>query len=44
MLRDLLVQVIDVCAAWVGRDPDRGGMVDHTLVGERMAADGDQDR
>jgi hypothetical protein len=31
MLRDLLVQTIDVCAAWVGRDPDRGGVVDHTL-------------
>ena len=31
MLRDLLVQAIDVCAAWVGRDPDRGEMVDHTL-------------
>ena len=27
MLRDLLVQAIDVCAAWVGRDPV-GGMVD----------------
>jgi hypothetical protein len=24
MLRDLLVQAIDVCAAWGGRDPDRG--------------------
>jgi hypothetical protein len=31
MLRDLLVETIDVCAAWVGRGPDRGGMVDHTL-------------
>jgi hypothetical protein len=28
MLRDLLVQAIAVCAAWVGRDPDRGGVVD----------------
>jgi hypothetical protein len=32
MLRDLLVQAIGVCAAWVGRDPDRGGVVDHTLL------------
>jgi hypothetical protein len=31
MLRDLLVQAIDVCATWVGRDPDRGGVVDHIL-------------
>jgi hypothetical protein len=31
MLRDLLVQAIDVCAAWVGRDPDHGTVVDHTL-------------
>jgi hypothetical protein len=31
MLRDLLVQAIDECAAWVGRDPDRGAVVDHTL-------------
>jgi hypothetical protein len=31
MLRDLLVEAIDVCAAWVDRDPDRGGVVDHTL-------------
>jgi hypothetical protein len=31
MLRDLLVQTIDVCAAWVGPDPDSGGVVDHTL-------------
>jgi hypothetical protein len=31
MLRDLLVQAIEVCAAWVGRDPDRGAVVDHTL-------------
>jgi hypothetical protein len=31
MLRDLLVETIDACAAWVGRGPDRGGMVDHTL-------------
>ena len=31
MLRDLLVQAIDVCAALVGRDPDRGAVVDHTL-------------
>jgi hypothetical protein len=29
MLRDLLVQAIDVCAAWGGRDPDRG-VVDPT--------------
>jgi hypothetical protein len=31
MLRDLLVQAIDVCAARVGRDPDHGGVVDNTL-------------
>jgi hypothetical protein len=31
MLRDLLVQAIEVCAAWVGRDRDHGGVVDHTL-------------
>jgi hypothetical protein len=31
MLRDLLVETIDACAAWIGRDPDHGGMVDHTL-------------
>jgi hypothetical protein len=31
MLRGLLVQAIDVCAAWVGRDPDRGGIVGHSL-------------
>ena len=31
MLRDLLIQAIDVCAAWVGRDPDRGGIVGHSL-------------
>jgi len=31
MLRDLLVQAIGECAAWVGRDPDRGGVVDHAL-------------
>ena len=30
MLRDLLVQAIDVCAAWVGRDRDRSA-VGHTL-------------
>jgi hypothetical protein len=30
MLRGLLVQAIDVCAAWVGRDPGHGGVVDHT--------------
>jgi hypothetical protein len=31
MLRDLLVQAIGECAAWVGRDLDRGGVVDHPL-------------
>jgi hypothetical protein len=31
MLRDLLVQAIDVCAAWVGRDPDHGAVVGHNL-------------
>jgi hypothetical protein len=27
MLRDLLVQAIDTCAAWAGRDPSRDGVV-----------------
>jgi hypothetical protein len=31
MLHALLVQAIGVCAAWVGRDPDRGGVADHPL-------------
>ena len=31
MLFDLLVQAIRECAAWVGRDPDHDGVVDHTL-------------
>jgi hypothetical protein len=31
MLHDLLVQTIDVCAAWVGRDPEHGSVVDHSL-------------
>jgi hypothetical protein len=31
MLRDLLVQAIEVCAAWVGRDPDHGAVVDRSL-------------
>jgi hypothetical protein len=31
MLRGLLVQAIDVCAAWVDHDPYRGGVVDHML-------------
>ena len=30
MLRDLLVQTIEVCAAWIGRDPDHGAVVDHS--------------
>ena len=30
-LRDLLVQAIGVCAAWIGRGPDCGGVVDHSL-------------
>jgi hypothetical protein len=30
MLRDLLVQAIGVCAAWVGRDPEHSAVVDHT--------------
>jgi len=38
MLRDLLVQVIDVCAAWIGRDPDRDGVVHNTLWGQRLSA------
>jgi hypothetical protein len=43
MLRDLLVQAIDVCAAWAGRDRV-GGMVDTAHVGERVLAHGDQYR
>jgi hypothetical protein len=43
MLRDLLVQAIGECAAWVGRDRV-GGMVDTADVGERMSAYGDQYR
>src|SRR4029453_13351367 len=31
MLRDLLVQAIDVCAMWIGCGPDRSGGVDHAL-------------
>jgi hypothetical protein len=43
MLRDLLVQAIDECAAWAGRDRV-GGMVDTAHVGERVPAHGDQYR
>jgi hypothetical protein len=44
MLRDLLVQAIEVCAAWVGprRGPRWGGR--SQLVSERVSAHGDQDR
>jgi hypothetical protein len=31
MLRDLLVQAIDGCAAWVGRDPEHGAVVDQSF-------------
>jgi hypothetical protein len=31
MLRDLLVQAIDECMAWVGRDPDRDAVFDTVL-------------
>jgi hypothetical protein len=31
MLRGLLVQAIGVCAAWIGRGRDCGGVVDHSL-------------
>jgi hypothetical protein len=31
MLRDLLVQAIGECSAWVGRDPDRDAMLDPDL-------------
>jgi hypothetical protein len=31
MLRDLLVRAIDECAAWVGRDPNRGTGIDSTV-------------
>jgi hypothetical protein len=40
MLHDLLVQAIDECAAWIGRDPDYGAVVDHSL-GERASAHGE---
>jgi hypothetical protein len=43
MLRDLLVQAIGECAAWVGRNRV-GGMVDTAHVGERVSAHGDQYR
>jgi hypothetical protein len=33
MLRDLLVQAIDACAAWAGHDPDRGAALDPALWG-----------
>jgi len=38
MLRDLLVQAIDVCAAWIGPGPDRDGVVHNTLWGQRRSA------
>jgi hypothetical protein len=31
MLRDLLIQAIGECAAWVGRDPNRGTGIDSAL-------------
>jgi hypothetical protein len=31
MLRDLLVQAIDECAAWAGHDSNRGAAVDTAL-------------
>ena len=31
MLRDLLVQAIDACAAWAGHDPDHGAALDPAL-------------
>ena len=40
MLRGLLVQAIDECAAWIGRDPDYGAVVGHSL-GERASAHGE---
>jgi hypothetical protein len=40
ILHNLLVQAIDVCAAWVGRDRV-GGMVDTAHVGERVSAHGE---
>jgi hypothetical protein len=30
MLHALLVETIDACAAWIGRDPDHGAVVDHS--------------
>jgi hypothetical protein len=35
MLRDLLVQAIDVCAAWIGPGRDRGGMGGSRALGRR---------
>jgi hypothetical protein len=43
MLRDLLVQAIEVCATWVGRDRTAVGGRSQ-LVGERVSAHRDQDR
>jgi hypothetical protein len=40
MLRDLLVQAIGECAALSVATPDRGGVVDHALGGERASAHG----
>jgi hypothetical protein len=40
MLRGLLVQAIDVCAAWAGRDRV-GGTVDSAHMGERVSAHGE---
>jgi len=31
MLRDLLVQAIDACAAWAHRDPNRDAVLDSAL-------------
>jgi hypothetical protein len=44
MLRDLLIQAIDVCAAWIGCGPDRGGVVDHTFSMSAAQRTENQDR
>jgi hypothetical protein len=44
MLRDLLVQAMDVCAAWIGPGRDRSGMVGHTLWVSAYQRTENQDR
>jgi hypothetical protein len=44
MLRGLLVQAIGVCAAWIVRGPDCGGVVDHSLWVSAFQRTENQDR